>query len=184
MFGRMAMRVGRTGGGASCVLAVVGCLLMSPASAFNSADWLEKREMLTREAERLRAAYSNCVAQVQTPAEDIVIPVETFPDGSVKTVVQAKKAQFFAKEGLVWAANVVIRKYDGEGGVSAQIDATNCVIDRYTKSGWANGAARVRHGKTEFCGEGVYFSSPEAYVMVLRRSDIVSKDLKFGGVTP
>ena len=160
-----------------CVLAA-----FAASAAFDSAEWLAKREMLTREAERLQAAYSNCLARVSEAAEDVVVPLETFPDGSVKSSVRAKRAQFFLDTGLVWAEGVTVKKLDDAGKVVAQIDATSCVIDRTTKSGWAEGPAKLRHGTTEFDGEGVYFSSPEGYVSVMRRSRIVSKDLKFGGL--
>lgn len=160
-----------------CILAASSAL-----AAFDSAEWLAKREMLTREAERLRAAYSNCVARVTEPAEDITIPIETFPDGSVKSFVHARKATLFLDTGFVWAAGVTVRKVDTDGKEVSRIDAANCVIDRNTKSGWADGPARLRHGSTTFTGEGIYFSSPEGYVMVLRKSEIYSKDLKFGGV--
>lgn len=152
------------------------------SAAFDSAGWLAKREMLTREAERLQVAYSNCLARVSEAAEDVIVPLETFPDGAVKSSVYAKRAQFFLDTGLVWAADVTVKKLDDEGKVVSQIDAASCVIDRTTKSGWAEGPAKLRHGTTEFEGEGVYFSSPEGYVSVMRRSRIVSKDLKFGGL--
>lgn len=152
------------------------------SAAFDSAGWLAKREMLTREAERLQVAYSNCLARVSEAAEDVIVPLETFPDGAVKSSVHAKRAQFFLDTGLVWAADVTVKKLDDEGKVVSQIDAASCVIDRTTKSGWAEGPAKLRHGTTEFEGEGVYFSSPEGYVSVMRRSRIVSKDLKFGGL--
>lgn len=160
------------------------CILASLAAsaAFDSAEWLVKRDVLSREAERLRQAYSNCVARVVDPAEDIVIPIETFPDGSVKSSVSAKKAVFFLDTGMVWASGVTVKKQDAEGNVLSQIDAGSCVIDRTTKSGWAEGPAKLRHGSTVFEGEGVYFSSPEGYVSVMRKSRIHSKDLKFGGL--
>ena len=149
--------------------------------AFDSAEWHEKRELLTREAERLQAAYTNCVAHLQTPAQDVTVPVETFEDGSVKIIVVAKKAQYFMDSGLVWAEDVVVRKFGRDGSLEARIDAKNCIVDRFSKSGWVEGPATVTHGKTTFRGKGMYFSSPESYVKVFEQSDIKSEDLKFGG---
>lgn len=157
-------------------------LTLAASAAFDSEAWLQKREMLSREAERLATAYTNCVARLTEAAEDVNIPLETFEDGSVKSSVTAKKAAFFLDTGLIWAENVCVRKRDRDGQTVAQIDARNCVIDRVTKSGWADGRARLIHGTTVFQGEGVYFSSPEGYVMVRRGSQIESTDLKFGGV--
>ena len=152
--------------------------------AFDSAEWLGKRELLTREAERLMAAYTNCVATLQVPAEDVTVPVEVFEDGSLKTVVSARRAQYFLESGLVWAEGVTIRKFKSDGSVDGVIEAEHCVVDRNSKSGWAEGAAKVTHGETVFTGKGIYFSSPESYVKVFADSHIDSKDLKFGGVRP
>ena len=155
----------------------------SAALAFDSAEWHGKRELLLREAERLQAAYSNCVAHLSEPAENITVPVETYDDGSVKTVVSARRARFFLREGLIWAEGVVIRKFAADGSEESRIDAASCVVDRAMKSGWAEGPARVRHGKTTFGGSGVYFSSPESYVRVFSDSEIETTDLSsFGDV--
>ena len=179
-------------GGRACLLSILSLLSFlsfsslppSPALAFNSAEWLGKRELLAREAERLRSAYTNCVAHLEVPAEDVTVPVETFDDGSVKVMVFAKKAQYFMEKGWVWAEDVVIKKFKSDGSLDGQITAKNCVVDRFTKSGWAEGEATVEHGKTTFRGRGVYFSSPESYVKVFEEADIESKDLKFGGLRP
>ena len=152
--------------------------------AFNSEEWLGKRELFAREAERLRAAYSNCVAHLEVPAENVTVPVETFEDGSVKVVISAEKAQYVLDSGLVWAEDVTVKKFKRDGTLDGQIDAKSCVVDRYSKSGWAEGPATVVHDKTTFKGRGVYFSSPESYVKVLEDAEIDSKDLKFGGLRP
>lgn len=154
------------------------------ALAFDSTEWLGKRELFAREAERLRGVYSNCVARLEVPAEDVSVPVETHPDGSVKVMVTAKKAQYFLDTGLVWAEDVVIRKFRSDGSEDGCITAKNCVVDRVAKTGWAEGPATVTHDKTVFKGVGVFFSSPDSYVKVFEHSDIESKDLKFGGVQP
>ena len=163
------------------VSAIMACTA-SVVLAFDSVEWHDKRELLAREAERLMAAYTNCVADLQTPAENVTVPLETFDDGSVKVMVVARRAQYFLDRGLVWAEDVVIRRFKPDGSLEARIDAKNCVVDRFSKSGWAEGPASVVHGKTTFRGRGIYFSSPEAYVKVYHDSDIVSEDLKFGGV--
>ena len=154
------------------------------ALAFDTNEWLGKRELLMREAERLMTAYTNCVAHLEVPAEDVTVPVETFEDGSVKVIVLAKKAQYFLDAGFVWAEGVTIKKFKQDATLEAQIEAESCVVDRVAKSGWAEGSATVTHGKTVFRGKGVYFSSPESYVRVFSDSEIVSEDLKFGGLRP
>ena len=176
-------REGREGASAVVLASLVflASLLSFSLFAFNSEEWLGKRELFAREAERLRNAYTNCVANLQTPADDVTIPVETFDDGSVKVMIFAKKAQYFLDKGLVWAEGVTVRRFKSDGTLEAKIEAKNCVVDRFSKSGWAEGQASVVHGKTTFRGKGVYFSSPEAYVKVFEGADVDSQDLKFGG---
>ena len=99
-------------------------------------------------------------------------------------MIFAKKAQYFLDKGLVWAEDVTVRRFKPDGTLEAKIEAKNCVVDRFSKSGWAEGLATVTHGKTVFKGKGVYFSSPESYVRVFSDSEIVSEDLKFGGLRP
>ena len=158
------------------------CILAAgAANAFDSAEWLGKRELLLREAERLRAAYSNCLSKVLTPAEDVTIPVETFEDGSVKSMVSAKKAQFFQRDGMIWAEGVVITKFAQDGSREACVEAERCRFDRFTKSGWAEGRASFVQGDMRFGGKGVYFSSPESYVHVSAESDFETSDAGTGG---
>ena len=167
-------------GAGLCVLLSLGLWALG-AWAFDSTAWLEKRADLEHEINRLRAAYRQCARNVQTPAEDVTVPVETFPDGSVKTSVHAQKAQYFLASGLVWAEGVTVRKFKRDGTLDLTLEAQNCVIDRLTKSAWAEGAAKLTQGETVFRGQGVYFSSPEGYVRVTRDSSFESNDLKGGG---
>ena len=161
-----------------CTLAVF-CSLVPSLFAFDSDGWHGKREVFAREAERLRAVYSNCLVQAAVPAENVTIPVETFKDGSVKTLVRAERAQYFLKEGLVWATGVEVRQMAADGSVEGRIEAASCVVDRKSRSGWAEGAAKVTHGKTVFSGSGVYFSADESYVQVFGDSRVESEEIRF-----
>lgn len=152
------------------------------AAAFDSTAWLEKREILSREAERLMAAYTNISAKVTEPAENVTVPVESFPDGAIKTVVQARKAQYFLQEGFIWAENVVVKRFRSPGKLEFRIDARNCIIDRSTKSGWANGKAIIRHDGTVFYGDGIYFSSPEGFVTSWRDTRVEIRGIKTGSL--
>jgi len=152
------------------------------ASAFDSAKWLAKREELSRDADRLRCEYSNAVARITTPSEGLTIPLETYPDGAVRTSLYARRAQIFEKSTLVWAEGLELAKFDADGQKKLKLEADRCVIDRQTKTGWVEGHAKVTQGKTVFEGDGVYFSSPKNFVSAYLHSDIKSADLRFGGV--
>lgn len=145
--------------------------------SFDLAAWQEKRGDLANEVGRLRAAYAECAAAKATPAEDVVLPVETFPDGSVKTSVQARFASYFMDSGLVWADGVVVRRFRADGSVEASIAASECVVDRLTKSVWADGDAKLVQGGTVCRGRGVYFSSPEGFVRITESADFETTDV-------
>jgi len=157
-------------------------MLATGAQAFDHSAWSAQRDLHLREAERLRAAYSNCLQRLDHPAEDVMVPVETHPNGAVRLVVSARRAQFFLDDGLVWAENVVVRKLAPDGAVETRVDARSCVVDRFTKSGWAEGAARVQQDKTEIAGRNVYFSSPESYVRVFDGAELKTEGAKKAGV--
>lgn len=153
------------------------------AWGFDSAEWLGRRALLDREAERLAGVYSNCVAALQRPAEDITVPIEHYPDGALKATVTAKKAQFFIDAGYVWGEGVTVREFEADGKTErARVYAENCVVDRKTKSGWAPGHAAATYGGTSVEGDGIYFSFAEEFVKILSNVTIESKDLKFEGV--
>ena len=165
-------------------LATVSSLALGPrpSAAFSSAKWMEKREAMSEEAVRLQAAYSNCVARLTSLSEGITIPLETNPDGSVRTSVFAKKARIFEDVPLVWAEDLVMTKLGDDGGERLRLDAERCVIDRVARTGWVEGHAKVTQGRTTFEGDGVFFSATNGFVTVYSGADVKSADLRFGGL--
>ena len=135
-------------------------MLPAAAGAFDSEGWLEKRAVLDREAERLAALYVRCVAALQTPAENLVVPIESYPDGE----------------------DVTVREFDPDGAPRAEVKAKNCVVDRTTKSGYVAGHAKAVYGGTTVEGDGIYFSFAEEFVKIMSNVAIESKDLKVEGV--
>lgn len=156
-------------------------LLFAVLLAVVPSEWLAKREMLTHEAERLRDAYRVHAANVEAAAEDVTLPIDTYENGAVKLVVVAKKAQIFTKEDFILAWDVTIRKLDENGEELSKIEASTCIVDRTTKSGWAEGPIKIANEKTSFSGENVYFSSIEGYVMSFTKSKLISVDMRLGG---
>lgn len=165
------------------VLPVLTLLFVAAtASAFDSEAWLARRAQMAREALELRAAYSNCVARLAAPAEDLAVPVEHFPDGAVKVLIRAKRAQFFLDTGHVWGEGVIVREFDPNGEVVSSLYAESCVVDRDRKCGWAEGAAKAVHGRTTVEGVGIYFSFSEEFVTISSNVVIRSEEMKLKGV--
>ena len=151
------------------------------ASAFDSEGWLEKRAFLDREAERLEAEYRVASTNITEAAEGLAIPIENFASGAVKTMITASRAQYFFEKKLVWGEGVKIEQFKEDGTTLATVTAASCLVDQETKSGWAEGAAKVTYAGTTVEGEGVYFSAAEEYLRITEKTKIVSKELKFGG---
>ncbi len=164
------------------ILPYILCFIGLTAYGFDSERWLEKRAVLDREAERLAALYVQCVKALQTPAENLVVPIESYPDGTVKANLTAARAQYFIDEGLVWGENVTVREFGPDGVLRAEVKAKNCIVDRTTKSGYVAGHAKAVYGKTTVEGDGIYFSFAEEFVKIMSNVVIESKDLKVEGV--
>lgn len=152
------------------------------APAFDSDAWMERRSSFEKDALRMRAAYTNLAARVSESAENVFIPLEVYPDGSVKTSISAEHAQLFLDEGLVWGDGVVIRQCDEHAKESSRIEADKMVFDRSSRRGWAEGPAKVTHGEMSFSGSNIYFATDEEYVMSQENSALDVRDLKAEGL--
>ena len=145
--------------------------------AFSSRDWLAERDD-DSDAVRLRCAYTNCVAQLQQPADNVAFPLEYFADGTVKSRLKARRARLFLESGLIWGEGVRVEEYNAAGAVVNTLEADSCVVDRTTRAGWVEGCARLSYGSTRVSGRGVYFSITREFVKIFSESTITSKGLK------
>lgn len=147
------------------------------ACAFSSAQWLAERnddgDML-----RLRKAYAHCVAHLESPAENVVFPLETLPDGTVKSRLRARRAQLFIDSGLIWGEGIRVEQYDKDGKVDSFLEAENCIVDRKTKTGWVDGDAVISYGKSTVKGRGVHFSVDREFIKIFSKSEIRTTGLK------
>lgn len=152
------------------------------SARFSVEEWFKRRNERMDEAGRLRDIYAKCVDALRSPAEDVVVPVENYDNGSVKTSIFAHKAQFFVDDALVWGEGVEMTHFSEKGEQIVRLTAESCVVDRKSKCGWAQGHAKLTYGGTTVEGDGVYFSIEEEYVIIAEKSQIASTDLKLGGL--
>ena len=160
------------------VLAIVVALaFFGAADAFSSAKWMEERnddsDML-----RLRTAYADCVSKLAQPAENVAFPIESYPDGTVKSRLKAKRAQLFMDTGFIWGEGIRVEEYGKDGKMSGWLTAENCVVDRATRTGWVEGAAMLSSNDTIVKGRGVYFSFGREFIKIFSQSEIRAKGLK------
>lgn len=146
------------------------CMALT-ASAFSSEKWLAERGD-DSDVLRLRAAYADCVRKLETPAENVLIPLETFPDGQVKSRVSAARAHMFPDTGLIWGEKIRVEQFKKDGSLYASLDAENCVVDRKSKSGWVEGSAQMVYGDSSVKGRGIYFSLTREFIKIFSQSEI------------
>lgn len=164
------------------LLVVLVLVAGSAVQAFDSEAWLRRRADFAAAAERMTAAYEKCAAAVDAPAENLLIPVESWPDGSVKTSVAASAAQLFLAEGLVWGRGVTVRRFREDGSEDGTIRAEDCVIDRNRRAGWTKGLATFAFGgETTVSGRGVYFDLGERYLSIASETTVVRGDDRLTG---
>lgn len=157
-------------------------LIFATAGAFDAAAWFEKRAMLGQEAERLEADYRLYAQKVASPAENLVLPIEKYPNGAIKTLLKAKRAQIFLENDYIWAEGVEVEEFEKDGRRRGFFSAESCLVDRSTRSGWIAGHAHAVYDQTTLDGESVYFSFSEEYVKLYDAVRIEQKDVKVKGV--
>ncbi len=146
-------------------------------AAFSSEKWLAERGDDT-DLMRLRTAYRECVKKVESPAENVMFPLETFPDGTVKTRLSAKRAHLFVDSGFIWGEGIRIEQYEKDGTVNASLEADNCIVDKKSKTGWIEGSAKMTYRESSVKGRGIYFSFAREFIKILSQSEVRTKPLK------
>lgn len=169
--------------GAKTILSFAACLLAAgTAAAFSSEKWLAERaddsDML-----RLRAAFAECAQKVVAPAENVSMVLESYPDGKVKSRINAARANIFPDSGYVWAEKIRLEQFDQTGtNKTASLVAENCLVDRTTKTGWVDGNANMTYGDSTVKGRGIYFSLTREFIKIFSQSEIRTKGGKIDSV--
>lgn len=153
------------------LLSIAACAAALSAAAFSSTAWLEKRGD-DSDVLRLQAAFRDCEKKVESPAENVSIPIETHADGTVKSRITAQRAFIFPDSPFVWGQGIRVEQFKPDGKLHASLDAENCVLDRKTKSGWVAGGAKMVFGDATVKGRGIYFSLPDEFIKIFSQSEI------------
>ena len=162
------------------LVSIIAVGAMLSVYAFDSGKWLAERgddsDML-----RLRAAYEDCVKKIEAPAENVAFPLETYPDGTVKSRLRAGRAYMFLDTGFIWGENIRVEQYKPDGKtIEGFLTADNCIVDRKSKSGWVHGNAHMDWDGTAIKGRGIYFSFEREFIKIFSQTEIRAKSLKLG----
>lgn len=148
------------------------------AAAFNRAAWLDQRRNVHIDAAKMSQAYVKYAALVREPAENVTIPIQSYPDGKVRSSVFAAKAYLFLKEDLVWGADVHVREFDPAGKVTASFRAKNILVDRRRKVGWVPSSAEIEYSGTIVAGRGNYVDFNDKFISISSSAKVVSRNLQ------
>jgi len=151
---------------AATTAVVIFALGASAAFGFDSRAWQTRLVAFDREAERMRAACSNCAARVAAPAFDMTVPIDMYPSGAVKVSLRAARAQPFVDEGLIWAEGVVATMFDANGAEEGRAEVESGVFDWKSRSGWGEGRAKVVYRGSRMEGVGIFFSVEESFAKI------------------
>ena len=115
------------------------------------------------------------------PAENVTFPLETYPNGIVKSRLMAKRAFMFIDTGFIWGEGIRVEQYKPDGKeIEAFLAADNCVVDKKTKSGWVKGNAHMDWDGTSIKGRGIYFSFNREFIKIFSQTEIRTKAFKLG----
>lgn len=160
----------RIGVGAAAVVASVA------AFGFDSDAWLAERAVREQAAMAMKAKYAKYAAAVKAPAENLTVPIENFPDGSIKSSIFAKRACFFLDDGYIWGEGITIRQFREDGNVDSQVDAQNCLVSREERNCWVEGHAKAYYkDQAEIEGDGAYLDSAAEFVQIFANTVMKSQ---------
>ena len=145
--------------------------------------WTAKNDAMTKEAARMKSEYAVYSAKATKPAEDVVVPFETFDSGEVKATILAKSGQFFHDVGYVWAKDITVEQYKEDGSLDMRLEADTCLFDRPHKCCWIAGHVKANHRKTTLEGDDAFYCTSNGFLKVMSNAKVVSEDVKMKGLT-
>ncbi len=129
--------------------------------------------------QELEQRWESFRAAMDSPMENLTLPLEYFPDGRVKARLQAGKAQVFDKN-TIFAENVKVELLNNDGNVEAVLTTDDCLLDRPSKQGYCRGAVKVDWGSEHIKGRGLYFSATDEFLKILSECEIRTR--RFSGI--
>lgn len=115
---------------------------------------------------------------MRTPVENLVLPVESWDNGAVRTRIKATKAQLLELR-YIFAENVTIEMFDDQGGKTGELQAADCLFDRKEKRGYCKGQVQGEKDGDSISSVGMYFSASKQYVRLLSAGEIRTR--RFSG---
>jgi len=119
----------------------------------------------------LQARWERANAEMATPVENLVLPVEFHPNGRVKVILRAKQSQMFA-DGYIFALGVQFDMFDGDGRKNGEMVMDDCLFEREKRIGYCKGRVHVNRDGDTLKSRGMYFSTEPNFIKLLSECEI------------
>lgn len=120
---------------------------------------------------QLQERWERANAEMATPVENLVLPVEFHPNGRVKIVLRAKQSQMF-KDGYIFATGVHFDMFDVDGKKNGEMVMDDCLFDRERRIGYCKGRVHVNRDGDALKSRGMYFSTEPNFIKLLSECEI------------
>jgi hypothetical protein len=149
-------------------LGVISCSAADLSDAEVDELFSRHPESLWRPLAERWEGVSSCM---DSPVENISIPLEYYPGGLVKARLYAEKSKIFP-DGIVFATKVRINLYSVSGQLDGSLKADDCLFDRESSHGYCRGRVEVIKEADIIKGVGMYFSISNEFIKILSNCEI------------
>ncbi|MDD3544085.1 MAG: hypothetical protein PHG96_01845 [Kiritimatiellae bacterium] len=161
-----------------CLAAAILILSSGMGRAGDKSDadrWLERPpdEGWRALAER----WQPVKASMTSPVENLLLPLDHFPNGRVRAQLAAEKAQVFA-DGIIFAEGVKVALFNDSGAPDGCLTAEGCIFDRNTKNGYCEGPVSMEKDGDRLKGRGMYFSFERQSIIILSNCEIRTRRIR------
>ncbi len=115
--------------------------------------------------------FDNALAEMKTPVENLVLPLDYHDNGRVRATIRAEKAQMLA-DGILIAEKIKLEMFRDNGSVEGSLTADSCIYDRTRKLGYSPGKAFMVRDSDSLSGRKLYFSTEEQYVKIMAECEV------------
>lgn len=160
--------------------ALAAGLLFGCSSAFGTDDpeverWFNRHppEMWRPLAEK----WATVKAAMTSPVENLMLPLDYFPNGRIRAQLRAKKAQIFM-DGFIFAESVNVEMLTEDGLPDGRLTAEGCLFDRKVKHGYCEGRVTMEKSGDRLKGRGMYFSIEGQFIKILNECEIRTRRIQ------
>ncbi|MDA3923495.1 MAG: hypothetical protein PF904_02205 [Kiritimatiellae bacterium] len=125
----------------------------------------------------LAESWDDVKSRMESPVENLSLPLEYYPNGLVKARLFADASQIFP-DGIIFATGVKVHFYDETGKRNGYLKADDCIFDREASHGYCKGKVEVLKDSDILKGVGMYFSISSEFIKIITECEIRTNRFK------